>query len=502
MNKATPITIAGRVFYLEDDGFDRLRRYLESLRGFFSSQEGGDEIMTDIEARIAERFAELTAATRAEAIPVEELLALIEAIGRPEDFSEGIEPEGQGMRTRRRFFRDPVDGMLAGVCAGLGRYLNRDPNLVRVVFVLLTLVWGFGALLYSVLWLVIPGVHSSTDRLTMRGEPYNLASLTTLTSERPNTARRGLERLIAMPFTLLRRIAATMSTIILKIYRGVGPFIRSATGIAMVAVAVPFLAGITLLMLVALANLPENFLDPTLMTFFQEAPRRSLAFFSWLALMLPGLFVLYGGATLLGRRSAVQPNLLTGLVGLWFVAAVVAGTLWVRTAMRFEAFQSAHPDYQPGEMVIHPPALAFFEQDLDWARVRIVEGPRNEVRITGRNKELERVTYTLTGERMRVSTAPDAVPCVVCDLRGVNITIASPTPDSIDTSVTGYVTRDYEAARVRRETERQARADSIQAERQLREARARELQDSLVTLRLSQQARIETLQDSLAALRR
>jgi phage shock protein PspC (stress-responsive transcriptional regulator) len=51
----------------------------------------------------------------------------------------------------------PQDGaMIAGVCAGLGRYFDMDPTIVRIVFALLTL-FGFGGLiLYIVLWLLMP----------------------------------------------------------------------------------------------------------------------------------------------------------------------------------------------------------------------------------------------------------------------------------------------------------------------------------------------------------
>ena len=46
--------------------------------------------------------------------------------------------------------------MLGGVCAGLAEHLNVDPTLVRLAFVALGLVYGFGALIYLVMWIVIP----------------------------------------------------------------------------------------------------------------------------------------------------------------------------------------------------------------------------------------------------------------------------------------------------------------------------------------------------------
>ena len=47
--------------------------------------------------------------------------------------------------------------MVAGVCSGMGQYFGVDPNLVRVVFAVVTiLTGGFGALLYLAAWVLIP----------------------------------------------------------------------------------------------------------------------------------------------------------------------------------------------------------------------------------------------------------------------------------------------------------------------------------------------------------
>lgn len=57
---------------------------------------------------------------------------------------------------RKRLYRTQTNKTIAGVCAGIGRYFNVDPTIVRVLFVLLALAGGPGLLLYLILWLVIP----------------------------------------------------------------------------------------------------------------------------------------------------------------------------------------------------------------------------------------------------------------------------------------------------------------------------------------------------------
>ncbi|OGO69558.1 MAG: hypothetical protein A2Z37_15615 [Chloroflexi bacterium RBG_19FT_COMBO_62_14] len=55
-----------------------------------------------------------------------------------------------------RLFRSRSNSILGGVCAGLGNYFGLDPTIVRLFFVVFTLVNGVGILAYFVLWLVIP----------------------------------------------------------------------------------------------------------------------------------------------------------------------------------------------------------------------------------------------------------------------------------------------------------------------------------------------------------
>ena len=57
---------------------------------------------------------------------------------------------------QRKLYRSRNDSRIAGICGGLGEYLDIDPTLVRLVFVLLALTGGHGVLLYIILWLIVP----------------------------------------------------------------------------------------------------------------------------------------------------------------------------------------------------------------------------------------------------------------------------------------------------------------------------------------------------------
>lgn len=60
------------------------------------------------------------------------------------------------MSNEKRLCRSSSQRMLAGVCGGIAEYYSWDPTIVRVAWIILTLLGGSGILLYLILWLVMP----------------------------------------------------------------------------------------------------------------------------------------------------------------------------------------------------------------------------------------------------------------------------------------------------------------------------------------------------------
>ena len=165
MEKIISINMAGRVIGIEDGAYTVLKTYLESLHGYFANEDGGGEIISDIESRIAELMAEKIA-HGVHAIDEAHVAEIIAAMGRAEDFAaddntsagtaSSAAPNGSTIG-KRRFVRDINDKIAGGVCSGLASYLHVDPALVRILFALLTLGgWGTGLLLYIILWIFVP----------------------------------------------------------------------------------------------------------------------------------------------------------------------------------------------------------------------------------------------------------------------------------------------------------------------------------------------------------
>lgn len=189
MNKTVTINISGIVFHIEEDAYQRLYNYLESLRRKFQNEEGRDEILADIESRIAEILTQKKGPNR-EVVIMKDIDEVIEMMGQPEDISDAEEKETSSnenderaqqeyaqRRNRRRLFRDIDDKVVGGVCSGIGHYFDIDPIWIRLGFVAMFFIGGTGVLFYLLLMIIIPRAETTAEKLEMRGEPVDVNNI-------------------------------------------------------------------------------------------------------------------------------------------------------------------------------------------------------------------------------------------------------------------------------------------------------------------------------------
>lgn len=171
MKKIININLSGRVIPIEDSAYEKLQAYIESLRRYFANEESREEIINDIESRIAELLHEKIR-KGADAITDGDVNEIIAAMGTVEDF-EAAESETAAAssasqqnnqqnytyaekKPRGRLYRDTNDKFIGGVCSGIASYLNVDPAVVRLLFAIIGFGTGIGFLAYIILWIVLP----------------------------------------------------------------------------------------------------------------------------------------------------------------------------------------------------------------------------------------------------------------------------------------------------------------------------------------------------------
>lgn len=173
MKKIININLSGRVIMIEDSAYEKLKDYIDSLRQYFSKEEGVDEIINDIESRIAELMNDKIR-KGASAITDEHIEEIATHMGRPEDLAAEEANEYEPVskqntehsytkasdstgRKKERLYRDRNDKFLGGVCSGIAEYFGMDPAIVRILVVIVSLSgFGFGVFIYILLWIILP----------------------------------------------------------------------------------------------------------------------------------------------------------------------------------------------------------------------------------------------------------------------------------------------------------------------------------------------------------
>ena len=197
MKEVKKCSISGIAFTLDADAYALLSRYLDSLKATYAETADGDEIVADIEARIAELILSQQENSRVVETPL--LRQIISQMGTAEDISSESETDAAKKQPRipRRLYRDTENARLGGVCAGLGRYFDVDATWVRLTLfaplLLLILVevlpfsgtlstffsnlFGVFVLGYFIMWFAVPAARSARQKLEMEGEPITVRSI-------------------------------------------------------------------------------------------------------------------------------------------------------------------------------------------------------------------------------------------------------------------------------------------------------------------------------------
>lgn len=171
MKKVININFQGRILPIEEMAYENLKNYIETLRSYFEKEEGKDEIINDIECRVAE-LCEDRLKKGAVCITEADINLIIESIGRPADFEaqDGFEAQSSSSNTSytsspnegqnnwdnirpKRLYRDEQNKVLGGVCSGIANYFGLEPLLVRILWIFLI---GVNILGYLILWIAVP----------------------------------------------------------------------------------------------------------------------------------------------------------------------------------------------------------------------------------------------------------------------------------------------------------------------------------------------------------
>lgn len=339
MKKTFTINISGSVFHIEEDAFEKLQDYLQLLNRFFATQTGGQEILQDIESRIAELLQEKMNEGQ-EAVTNDWVDEVMQRMGKPEDFMDQDQPENtetstadvKGEKMKKRLYRDSENRVLGGVCSGMSAYFNIDPAFLRILFVLLIFIGvGISAIVYLILWIVVPKVRTTAQRLEMRGEDATISNIQKTVQEEVNEVKESFSKINRSDSVQKGKAFANRAgQATVQVAKGLGRVVAVVFGSLFILTG--FLGFVTVMVSLAVGNsvfhshISGINPDVDLSGFLGFMVSPGVVSVSILLLVLligiPLLAILFVGTKLVFRYKTNNKLIGLGAFGIWLVALV------------------------------------------------------------------------------------------------------------------------------------------------------------------------------------
>lgn len=242
MNTTEKISLGGFAFTIESDAYTELESYLGEIHDCFRNDTSADEIVEDIEIRIAELLRERC--KEGMVVNLEMIKDIKKRIGDPKEMGgqeeDAVEEEAKAIPEQpkrksfkdRRLYRDIDDRALAGVCSGLAIYFNLDKVLFRLAFLIAFCLgffeaedglFGLSVLTYIILWIAMPAARTVEQKCEMRSKPMDLKGFKT----QDNKLDREIKETVNSPaFRTAGRIFMTIIGLMMIII-GLGGFLST-----------------------------------------------------------------------------------------------------------------------------------------------------------------------------------------------------------------------------------------------------------------------------------
>lgn len=364
MKKTVRININGLIFNLDEDAYQKLSKYLDAIRRMFRNPTEAQEVISDVESRIAELFQQRVS-NRKEVINITDIEAIIEIMGKPDDYGEYIEEETQestqstgkdkfSFKSARRFYRDPERKVLSGVAAGLGAYFGVDPVIIRVIFIIITMMYGASMFIYILLWIIIPEAKTTAQKLEMRGEPVNLGNIEKTIQDRYDDVKEGFskwqnsesyERFRNNMGEILK-FAGKIGLIALKVFLVIFSVWLFISGIGLIS----SFTGIWFFNDTFLSPLSWNNMDFSVLEFIRLFADPFVGLTGMIALYLliiiPALALLFISLKLLFRFKARSRTTAIIATAVWFVSLMIIIGAGARTAFNYRSTAEKKKAYE------------------------------------------------------------------------------------------------------------------------------------------------------------
>ncbi|KKN91432.1 hypothetical protein LCGC14_0217650 [marine sediment metagenome] len=332
------------LFHIDEEAYNIMRRYLESVKRSFANTPGSDEIIADIEARIAELFHDKLENER-QVITQKEVDEVIAIMGQPEDYmvDEDIfedEPRTKTTTAQNRvkkLYRDTEKKYVAGVSAGLAHYFSIDPLWIRLLWIFLTIfTWGGFIFIYGLLWILIPEAKTTAQKLDMSGETVNISNIERKVKEGFDDVA---DRVKSVDYEKVgntvkkggRTIFDTFGDIVMFLFKIFGKFIGILLVIIGAATLIGLFVGLFTVGILDIIHVPGidfyNVVNST------DLPIWVVSLLAFFAIGIPFFFLMYLGLKILvNNLKSIGRVAKFSLLGLWLISIILLIVFGIREA--------------------------------------------------------------------------------------------------------------------------------------------------------------------------
>ena len=303
---------------------------------------GSEEIIADIEARIAELFQEKMESDR-QVITLVEVDEVIGIMGQPEDymvdddlFEDKTTTDSTSTGRVKKLYRDIDNKYIGGVCSGLEHYLGFDALWIRLIFILLAIFTGFGIIAYILLWILVPEASTTAQKLDMTGKPVNISNIERKVKEGIDDVA---DKVKSVDYQKVgdkvkngtKSFFDTVGDILMFLLKVFGKFIGILLIIIGASTLIGLFIGLFTVGIVDIIHIPGiDFYD---MVNYTEAPVWLVSFLCLLAVGIPFFFILYLGLKILvNNLKSIGSIAKFSLLGLWLLSIIGLTVLGIKQA--------------------------------------------------------------------------------------------------------------------------------------------------------------------------
>ena len=356
MNKTININLGGVFFHIDEIAYQNLKRYLDAIRRSLSDDpKGRDEIITDIESRIGELLSTKVKDVR-QVINEQDIEEVIEVMGKPEDYMVDDEIfsddsyQSYGNKRYKKLYRDGSDKFLGGVSSGMAHYLNIDVIWIRIGWLVAAFGFGFGFIVYPLLWILLPEANTTAEKLEMEGEAVNISNIEKKIrneiSDASTKVKHGIDEVSEKVKNAdykkygdraksgSQDLIETLGNIFVTIFMIIGKFIGVLLVILAVTTILALLIG--LFTVGSLDFIHEDWLFQNSFIYNQSGlPIWIISILTFILVGIPFFFLFALGLRILSNNSkSIGKTTKLTLLGVWIVALLMAIFFGTRQFMR------------------------------------------------------------------------------------------------------------------------------------------------------------------------